>query len=273
MKRIIIITGIAIAIIGLAAFGCSNTQTELKASNIDKIPYSTSNMKSAESNFNFVDTELEIEEKMELMYGISGKYNDPITMGDLKKAKSITDIIPNYPVNWIVDYNSVDISTELKGKEIMASSKDASLSKEQKRLFKSVDINTDLNISVKYNATNTITQDVDNEELNIMMTVVPEFPAEFEGGYNQMIQYLNDIGEKDFQSQNLKIYERITVSFVVNEDGGTEDITISENNGNIEIARTLIRMVDNMPKFKAAQNAKGQNVKQKFKFVVGIQGC
>jgi hypothetical protein len=80
----------------------------------------------------------------DLKYELSSKSVNPIKKEKLATAKTMNDIIPGYPDNWITGYVSVEISGTCNGKIVKAKGTDQNLTKEQKALLSSVDLSTNI---------------------------------------------------------------------------------------------------------------------------------
>jgi TonB family protein len=63
------------------------------------------------------------------------------------------------------------------------------------------------------------------------------------------------------------------VEFTVNEDCEIANAQISKTSGDQETDELLLNVINQMPKWKPAENAKGRKVKQEFEFSVGNVGC
>ena len=211
----------------------------------------------------------------ELSYGVRGNYERPVTKEKLDVAKSISDFIPDYPVNWITEYVSVEILAACNGKVMKAVSANDVLSAEQKNILKTVDPGTAIIINVKYRSKNTVTDNIENHTMNVSMMIVPEREAEYVGGKQQMKKYLKE-------NVINKIYETIPgqfqdanaiVIFTVNEEGEIVNAKISKTSGDPKTDKLLVEAITKMPKWKPAENSKGIKVKQEFEFSVGNGGC
>jgi len=211
----------------------------------------------------------------ELNYNVSGNYTRSVTKEKLSEAKLLSDIIPNYPVNWIKDYVSVEITATSNGKSMTALNSNEVLSVQQKYLLNSVDLGTGITVKVNYKSTNAVTNDSVRNQMNVLMMIVPELEAEYIGGKQELKNYLkenaiNKISEKDRKY----LYDKnAIVIFTVNEQGKISNARISETSGDAKTDRLLINIINKMPDWKPAENSNGIKVKQEFAFSVGSTGC
>ncbi|PCJ00680.1 MAG: hypothetical protein COB15_02590 [Flavobacteriales bacterium] len=211
--------------------------------------------------------------KQELAYIVRGFKHEgffrPITQQKLNNAETISDVIENYPSSWIKDYNSVVISTTYKGEDIIATGPDATLTKEQKNLFK---IASNILINVHYQKEN-YNDNVQNRQMNVSLIVTPEYQAEFIGGYDKMITYLRENSLDKLQFKDFTYLPQPSISFVINEKGEVDSVELDNSSKDEEIDKILVKLIKTMPKWKPAKNSKGDYIKQKFVFDIGMDGC
>lgn len=272
MKRRLLIIGLLITTVGFVVFGIKNKQPENKSvvlkTHVLPTNQSVTNIFSDESS-----KMKALPENEELWYSVKGSYGRPVTKEKLVMAKSINDIISDYPTNMIADYISVEIISARNDKEINAISPDNVLSTEQKNIFKSAEIADDIVINVNYQTKNVVSHIVENCQMKVSMTVVPEIEAEFIGGYDQMIAYLKENSSEIVSAKSFEDFQPLSIFFTVNEEGETNNVKLNTTSGNTEMDTFLVDLVTNMPKWKPAENKSGLAVKQQFEFNVGTPGC
>lgn len=272
-KRTIII-GTVITIVGLTAFSCGNKQQDMNTN--DLISQTISDNQTGTGNEylgnGFLDKNAPPVDQ-ELVYLVRGRYDRSTTQERLKKAESIHDIISDYPGTMITDYTSVEVFVTSEGRKMNAVSPTHILTQEQKDLFASADLATDVEIDVKYKNINAATNAVDNRQMKVSMTVVPEIEAEYSGGYDKMIAWLIENSSDDISAINRELLQQTSVLFTINEDGTLGNVKLSNTTGDTEIDKSLVELIRNMPKWKPAENPKGFFVEQEFEFTVGQDGC
>lgn len=211
----------------------------------------------------------------ELRYEVRGIYSRAITKKQLNGALLISDIIADYPINWITTYVSVEILGTCDGEFMIATSPNATLTKEQKNILSNVDMASDVVIDIKYTYKAPVTNIVENNTIHVLMTVVPETQAEYIGGYEQLINYLKENSIHQFSDRDPKKVKQIAIRFTVNEEGKINDAKISHESGDSKAEKLLLDVIKNMPQWKPAENAQGIKVKQDFEFSVGRNndGC
>lgn len=272
MKRTVLIIALIVVTIGFTTYGFVNAKHDTTN---DKQRASSSNIKTSATDYFEFES---LDKKMafnsdDLFYVVKGRYDRSITKEILEDANLISDLIANYPENWISEYVSVELITVLNGKEISAVSADEILSEEQRNLLNSLKESSSVIVNVKYKTKVAVTDVMENNLLNISMTIIPEKEAEFVGGYDKMIAYLQKNIKGEFSNEILSQLQYSSVVFTVNEEGRTDNIKLINTSGNSEIDELLLNLIGSMPKWKPAENSKGDYVKQEFEFNFGNDKC
>lgn len=192
-----------------------------------------------------------------------------ITEEKLKNAQTVSDVIENYPSNWISDYNSVTVSASINGKIIEATGPDDKLTLKQKKLFKNA---SSVFLSVQYQKKNNRDQ-VQNRQMNVSFVVTPKVEAEYIGGYKKMIAYLKENSLDQINAKNFSHRPQPSVSFIIDENGAVEKVKLEETSRDKEIDQLLIKLIQNMPSWKPAVNKGGLQIKQEFVLNIGQDGC
>ncbi|MCU0370298.1 MAG: energy transducer TonB [Bacteroidales bacterium] len=204
----------------------------------------------------------------DLNFDVRGKYRHPVNKEVLNSARSMGDIIPYYPAGWITGYVSVDISAITDDRTLTASGINDILTEEQADLLHSATLGTDIEINIQYLSENSTTGKLENRKMNYTATLVPETQAEFPDGYFQLRQYLQENAIDKISAEDSEQFEQAVVSFTVDEEGGIANARISTTSGDQLIDGMLINAVNNMPKWKPAEDSEGVRVKQEFEFSV-----
>jgi TonB family protein len=209
----------------------------------------------------------------DLSYEVRGKYSHPVKEEELDNAEFMSDIIPNYPANWIMSYVSTEILVTGDGNAMMAAGASDALSTEQKNILKTTALGTDIVLKINYRFKNPVTNNIDFSTMNYSATVVPETEAEYVSGYRQMAQYLKENAIDKISEEASAKFQPATVEFTVDEKGEISDAQISRTSGDQETDELLLNVINQMPKWKPAEDSKGNKVKQDFEFSVGSTGC
>jgi TonB family protein len=211
----------------------------------------------------------------ELKYEMRTVYARAVKKEKLNDAKVIGDVISGYPVNWITSYTSLEISATCNGKPMKAVSRDDVLTTEQKNILSKADLASDLAIHVSYKYRAPVSGEMENNRIEVKMTVAPETEAEPQrsgdsaGRYVQMIRYL-----KENSMAQIPITTRVTIRFTVNEEGEITNGRLIDPSSDAKTNKLLLELIHKMPKWKPAQNSQGEKVKQDFLFTVGNnEGC
>lgn len=273
-KRIIIICAVFTTAI-LTVYGCVNKDKKINTSNIEPAVLATVDQRTGKTIFYGIENynEFSIQNERYFAYSVRGKYNNSVTLEKLQKANSINDLIPNYPSSWIDSYISVEIIATINGKELKAESKDDILSEEQKQLFNSSDRISDIVLNSKYRNRNTVTNVLENREMNYAMSVIPDVEATYIGGYNKMISYLKEKSFEEVLKTTTDKIDAASISFTISENGAAENVVLLESSGHTELDNVMLKLINDMPKWKPAKNSNNEVVKQEFLFNIGLDAC
>lgn len=206
-------------------------------------------------------------------YEIHGKYERPVKNEALADAKLVSDFIEGYPVNWVKDYVSVEISGELDGKPAKAISETEVLNYNQLHLLKKAGLGTELVVSIFYKLKNAVTDQIEIQQMKVAMTVVPNIEAEFVGGKQLLNKYFKENGIDNISEKSRKEIQQGIVNFTINEKGDVANAKITKTSGDLKTDKLLLKAINKMPKWKPAENANGKKLKQKFVFSVSRIGA
>lgn len=200
-------------------------------------------------------------------------YDHPVRKEALEKALLMRDIYEYYPSAWIEDYVSTRITTIYKGESIQAEGTTERLTMLQKTMLANADVNTKVLIDVRYRTKNAVTAAIEIREMHYSVAVVPEVEAEPADA--NLSQSLKQNIEQEIGQSNIEKYQRGTVHFTINENGAVENAKIFESSGDAKTDELLLRLINNMPKWKPAKDIMGNPVKQDFEFLTGYlyEGC
>ncbi len=211
----------------------------------------------------------------DLNFSVQGKYDHPITMDKLSKARSMGDIIPYYPTSWIDSYISSEISVTSNGIPLTASGSNDIFSKDQLEMLGSLDFGDEIVINIGYQRKNSLTNVTENGNMHYSVTLVPDTEAQYSDGYEQLSQYIKRNAIVKISQDESKDIQPTVVRFAVNEKGEITDAMISKSSGNAGIDKILLDVINEMPDWKPASDSQGTMVRQEFEFTVwgGGDGC
>lgn len=267
----------AVTIFVLSIFSCNNKQEVFK-NNPNKVVASSNQTNIANNYFEIKPSEMKISPlDGEISLMVQGRYTRPILKEKLIEAELITDIIQYSTTNWVEEFISVEISTisnaDGSREEMKAISPNQVLTADQKELLNAVDLASEVIITIKYKTNNLVTGKIENGQLNVSMTVIPEIEAEFIGGYDQIIAFLKENISDKVIEMGIEELNPTSVIFTVNEAGKTDNVILTRSSGDYRVDRLLVESITNMPNWKPATNKSGKNVKQEFEFYFGSGGC
>lgn len=216
-----------------------------------------------------------IDQPKELGYEVRGLYTRSVKQDQLKGAQLLSDIISDYPINWITNYVSVEIMGTCNGEFLVAKGSDIVFTAEQKHILNNVDMATDVVINVNYTYKVPVTNVLENNTMHVLMTVVPNTQAQNIGGYAQLISYLKENSLRQFSKIDPEKFRQVVIRFTVNEEGKVCNAKITRGSGDTKTEKILLDAIYGMPAWKPAENAEGIKIKQEFEFVIGsnVGGC
>ena len=194
---------------------------------------------------------------------------------DLFKYNQENYFYPQENYSDIINYVFVEITAVCNGKTLKSKSTNNLLTAEQNNILCNADLGSDIHIKFNFNYKNRDIAPGENKiiEGEYNVTIIPEIEAEFPGGFNQITPYLiKSVSSKTSNTNFLKKINTAIVKFTVNESGKITDAKITRSSSDPELDKVLIEVINNMPKWKPAKNAKGIAVKQVFAIPLGGNG-
>jgi TonB family protein len=215
-----------------------------------------------------------IRENLRYEVYLFNPYGAPISRTELSAAKSMVDLMKEYPSSWVSNYISTEVSVVSNGEEKTAKGSDGTLNEAQRALLKVADFNTKININVKYKQENSATRKIEENNLNYLISVIPDTEATYSAGRDALKDYLKKNAMDLIPDADLKDLKEGTVHFTINEKGQVEGVELIEGTGKSTVDQLLLNAIGKMPKWKPAKDAKGTAVKQQFSFSAGNRfGC
>lgn len=272
MQKRTLILSITIAIIAFIVFGFVSKEpvkvdNEIALTN-SKVEYTTA--KLVDVDF-FPKTGTILKEE-DLFYSVGGRYHHSITHEKLNSAKLMRDLIPNYPVNWIGEYDAIEMSIYSDGVETKTISKSEVLSPEQISLFNAIKMSGAIHFKIKYKTKNPVSDTyagkIHSSEMNVSIAVVPDTPAEYVDGYVNLIDYLKSGSMDKIVGKTLEEMKFTRLEFTINTTGTIEQVSIKDSSGDSEVDAVLFNLISKMPKWRPAKNAKNELINQKFEFIL-----
>lgn len=197
-------------------------------------------------------------------------------------------LVPNYHLlqewNKVIEVVTVKITTVKNGSDISFESNSDVLSPEQKAGLNEADLGSFVLLQVSYyekdqvsssKGPNASMTDIKLLSKNFVFKLVPEIEAEFPGGIGKMGNYLYQNYTKRIEASGPSIKDpKPAVSFIIDEKGEMLDLKLFKSCSDTMIDQFLLDAFKSMPKWQAAQNTKGEKVKQNFVlFYPLIDGC
>ena len=266
MKMKTFIAGIGLVTATFIAYGCVNNPQ-----GIEKDRASTNNV--IDSISDSTNTE-----ELKVWYAVQSRFTKSLVKEKLNGVEKLDDFIEYYPVNWIEKYDSVVLTAYQEEQKTSLVSKNNVLTKSQIKLLSSLDYSSRIEVNVFYKEKNVVTKKMESSQMRRSFTIVSKYPAEYKTGYDSLIYYLRTNSENDIElskvaplkvgPDSLEIPGPVSVLFVVNEEGKTENVRIERTSGDANTDALLQKLVANMPLWNPAKDANGKFVKQECSFSV-----
>ncbi len=238
-----------------------------------------------------------------------GRMTPGILKDEIEKAKYITEIMPDFcrtfslPFNeqkvsrrlrlayysqgynieqeekyaQIMEFVSVEILTNSKGKAYSSTGTSDKLNEEQKSMLRKADLGSDIRIKIlfKYKNPGNEKQDLDDKILEgqYTATIIPNQEAELHGGWKKFSEYMRlNLFEINTAKSLAGDISRATVQFTVNEAGQVTNTKLIRSSGNSDTDKLILEAINKMPLWEPAKNYMGLRVKQQFNISFGW-GC
>ena len=204
---------------------------------------------------------------------ITNTYPKTITKKVLSSAHALKDINPGYPSSWIKGYEAVDLAISSVEGEQVASGMSEELTKEQLALLAHTQVGDKVELRIRY-----YNQDLkassESREIKFSYYVVPHIEASF---------YRKDDSDKKAVDAYFKAplselrnfsFELCIVEFVIDKEGSVTDIKLTVSSGIETVDTLLIKALESMPEWRAAEDEQGRKIPQIFELRAGnMLGC
>jgi hypothetical protein len=205
----------------------------------------------------------------EVSYEVNRVYESVVvTRAELTDATTLIDLNPHYKPSWIRSFISVEVSASHNGRTKKAVSKNDVLNQQQKNLMNSCDVGTAISVNVEYMPENTLKHN-DPKTFNFSFMIDPDFPADYDGGYEQLKQYLKENAMDKIPQSSFVQHHLLAVNFTIDEEGQVIDVHAFDESKDEKTYAILLETIRKMPRWTPAEYADGTRVKQAFAFTVG----
>ena len=195
-----------------------------------------------------------------------------ISQDELQSAISLNDLNEIYPGNWVNEYVSVEVLVIVNGETQVASGANDQMNTKQISILRDADIGSDIRVSVEYYPENNLSGKT-VRSIDFSCYVKPN-DAEFAGGKDELIKYLEAAAISDMNEKALTDANLASIRFVIDENGQASQVNSVEFSGDDALDSRLIELIYNMPTWKPAYDSDGNQYEQAFEFVIGRNfGC
>lgn len=196
-----------------------------------------------------------------------------LSRSSISDVTELTDLDRFYDPAWVREYKKVEITAIVGGEMVIARSRSHMLSKEQIELISKADYGTELNAEVWYIPENSLPM-IEVKKHYFSFSVRPEHNAEYKGGHSAMINYLEQKGISDINTNNFGEYALSIILFTVASTGEVMDVEIFNSCGEPAVDNQLHKMICDMPNWKPAHYSNGLQVDQDYALTFGnIKNC
>lgn len=225
------------------------------------------------TNFAQGDFDLSVNKQFGVEVRLKGNLFKQLSLGDLKKAKTLSDINEGFPDSWIASYLSVNLWVNNNGEKRQVSGTSHEFNKEQLEILRTCGFGSEVTVEVRYIPENAMNSKGE-KKINFALMVTPEKSAEYVGGFHSMRSYLmQNTLDKIPYAQLYKLH-RASVQFTIDENGQSINAILSESSSDEKADKLILEAIKSMPRWKPAATSDGTVVKQDFIFSVGEQiGC
>lgn len=267
MKKLFINIGILIPVLSICAFGFNlfGNNPKVQKNEACCIP---------QQNVNQSLYPIMNEPNPDFGYGLGSRFNNNLSLEQIRAAKSINDLIPDNKGKIFHSFENVQVSVFGESGEITKASNGKMLSEAQLALLKTLKYSSDFNIHAQCKRIIEGEENAIDYDLVYYITVVPEQQAEHVDGKEKLIEYLrknsinrtSEIGKDELQSGMLH--------FVVSTEGSIENIRMASSCGLESLDEKMKELIlSTSGQWESARNAKSEAVEQELVFFYGMIGC
>lgn len=216
------------------------------------------------------------EPEVEIIYEIDSRFIATVSIETVLNANSIVDILPKSATHDIVSYQDVKVAildkNDLDELDNELGYGDQ-LNPMQKKLLQKTDNTSSIFIKAiyKYKGPN---GELFDDYLTYYVSVVPEYDAKYESGYQSVIDYLKKNTKEQVSEIEFKTLKAGRVRFIIDKNGHITNASIDSTSGYPSLDKLLVKLINDMPqKWHPARNKVGLAVEQEFFFFFGMKGC
>lgn len=248
MKKYTLIVCTALTSLSLTAFSCTN----INASETDNKTERTKN------------------NPPKFIYDIDSRFIANISKEEIRKAKTIIDLIPE-DAGWDnFKFKQVTIRVMPDENTNYSKGKSKTLNLEQIELLKTVDYSSnfivDTYIKSKYPSA--------HDHYPYYITVIPENEANYMGGKEALIKYLKEGSATTIAKIEKGKVKAGKIHFTVSTSGSIKDIYLESSSGYPTVDQKMLDLMNINPGlWLPATNENGEKVEQELVFSFGTMGC
>lgn len=196
-----------------------------------------------------------------------------LTKEKMSDADSLIHLNTHYTSSWVKEYVSVELSGKSNGVIKKAVGKNDKLTKEQKQILKSADVDAEIFVLVKYIPDNNLSSN-DVKEITFSFTVDPQKDANYPGGEEELKKYLKKQIIENVKLNSFTQHNLTAVKFSISKDGKILSPFVFQSSDNEDVDALLIETICKMPKWVPAEYSDGTKVEQEYVLAIGdMKSC
>ena len=213
---------------------------------------------------------------MEIIYDLDSRFLLTVTKEQLRTARTIQDVVPEYLKEDGSTYSTVSIRVldGDKDTEVVEVGEGPILNPAQQALLRSLDYSSNFVIRAKFTGKDNASGTTGWELANPYVTVVPEQEAVNSAGREALMAYLRQGTSAFPYIVDAKKLRSGKITFTVDRTGTVSNVRLTSSAGYPALDARVLELMNTLPgTWAPATNAKGERVDQEFVFSFGTVGC
>jgi len=214
------------------------------------------------------------DNQFDLTYEVNVEYPAlSVTLDQVTSANNLEDLNRYYKADWVSMHLGLEIHTYHEGVIRIARSSTDELTTAQKNNILSSDAGSKVSVIMNYIPDNTLSHN-DPKEFAFDFQVNPKENATFQGGLDQLKNYLETSVIDQMDQDIFKQYQLAAFKFSVDQKGKVLNAKIFESTKNETLDNLLISAIQKMPDWSPAVYQDGSMAEQAMVLTVGdMQSC
>lgn len=270
MKKRTLITMLALLVLGISTYSFAHWKKKTPAAQ-------PTPCEAPEEKPEVLFPQLPMEKPMptqEFVYNIDNRFMTSITLEQLRKAKSLPELLPSEATEGMSQYAETRIDRVPNNNRTPIKGNGEVLNASQLALLKSIDYSNDFYLEALCQIVSEEAPEPSPYHLVYYLTVVPETVCSYSKGKEALLEYLKKGSAKEVDEIDWAQLEPGRIKFTISKKGAVTKVALSSTCGDDAVDARMQELIENMPgKWKPAKDARGHAVAQELVFFYGEQGC